>query len=103
MDELTAAVDLAERVARIARGLNIETVLIGAYALAVHNVVRGTGDIDLASAVSVQDLYLLRRATEDAGYRTLWSSPEDGDPLGGVLRIWEREDEDEIRSTRSTW
>lgn len=96
MDERTAAVDLAERVAQIARGLEIETVLIGAYALAVHHFVRGSSDIDLASSVNVQELYLLRRAATDAGYQTDWTSPEDGDPLGDVLRIWEREDEDGI-------
>ena len=43
--------ELAERVAEIARGLGIETALIGATALAVHGYVRGTLDIDLASIV----------------------------------------------------
>ena len=42
---------LAERVAREAASLGIETVLIGAMAMAVFGHVRVTYDVDLASCV----------------------------------------------------
>ncbi len=50
MDAL-APLALAERVAGVARDLGIETALSGASALAAHNYVRGTIDLDFATSV----------------------------------------------------
>jgi hypothetical protein len=93
MDGITSAVDLAERVAQIASGLNIQTVLIGAYALAAHHYVRATADIDLASDVKLDDLRRLEQALREAGLHTELRQPDEEDPLGGVIEIWERVDE----------
>jgi len=87
--------ELAERVAEIARSRGIETALIGASALAIHGYVRGTADIDFASAVNpFQQLPPLRDALEEAGLHARLSLPDDDDPLGGVLRVWREEDDD---------
>ena len=86
--------DLAERIALIAAGLGIETALIGAYALAAHRYVRGTDDIDLASACDFGDLRRLETAVREAGFQTLVRAPDDEDPLGGVLVIWTEIDEE---------
>jgi hypothetical protein len=42
-------VQLAERITLAAGKMGIATALIGATALATHNYVRGTADIDLAA------------------------------------------------------
>jgi hypothetical protein len=86
---------LAERVAAVARGLGIETAIIGAAALAVHNYVRGTNDVDFAAATSAYEkLPELERALRDLGLNARIRLPDDSDPLGGVVRVWEREDDD---------
>lgn len=94
MDERSRAVDLAERVATIARGLRIETALIGAYALAAHGYVRATRDIDLASSTELEDLRRLRTQVEAEGLNAVLRTPDDQDPLGGVLVVWLYEDAD---------
>src|SRR5687767_11226434 len=87
-------VDLAERVATLAQSLRIETVLIGAYAMAAHHYVRATSDIDLATVVPMDDLKALENAVHAAGLfaRLIW--PDEADPLGGKLVVWEQADED---------
>lgn len=94
MVEPTSPVDRAERVALAARQLGIESALIGAYALAVHGVVRATSDIDLATAVQPSLLGDLRRALEETGLHTELRYPDEQDDLGGVLVAWEQVDDD---------
>jgi hypothetical protein len=95
MSEKPPGLELAERVADVARGLGIETALIGALALAVHNYVRATQDADLATHVPLYDLMRLDEALTAAGLKTRLRKPDDEDDLGGVLRVWEHEDDDE--------
>ncbi|HEY4055145.1 MAG TPA: hypothetical protein VGM39_01010 [Kofleriaceae bacterium] len=96
MAETPPAIVLAERVATEARELGIETALIGAVALAAHNYVRATNDADLASSVDpFTKLSQLERRLSQLGLRTRLITPDDEDPLGGVLKVWEREDADE--------
>jgi hypothetical protein len=79
---------LAERVAVIATELGIPTALIGATALAVHNYVRGTADIDLATAVDpFRELPKLQERLESEGLDVELSFPDAEDILGGVLRV----------------
>lgn len=87
---------LAERVASAARELGIETAVIGAIALAAHNYIRGTLDVDLATRVEhIEDLRRLQQKLVALGLETELRTPDDEDPLGGVLEVWEREgDED---------
>lgn len=88
--------DLAEHVAIVAKGLGIETALIGAGALAVHRYVRATQDIDLASCVHpFTALPQLADALRAEGYQVRLTEPDHDDSLGGVLRVWTRLDEDE--------
>ncbi|MDQ3365677.1 MAG: nucleotidyl transferase AbiEii/AbiGii toxin family protein [Myxococcota bacterium] len=89
MSEAASPVELAEHVAATARGLNIETALIGASALAVHGYVRGTSDIDLASMVDpYTELPRLQQALEADGFKTKLNFPDADDDLGGLLRVW---------------
>jgi hypothetical protein len=86
---------LAERVVTVARGLGIETALIGAAAFAVHNYVRATQDVDLATTVNPHTaLRELEQALVGTGLRARLRLPDEDDVLGGVLVVWEREDED---------
>lgn len=94
MDERQTPVELAERVADIARSLGIETALIGAYALAAYHYVRGTTDIDLASNVELERLRALEHDLKSAGFKAALVSPDDEDVLGGKLTVWVDENED---------
>lgn len=87
-------VELAERVATLARDLGIETALVGAYALAVHRYVRGTSDIDLGVTANIGELRALKVSVESVGLSALLTLPDDQDPLGGVLKVWTDVDED---------
>jgi hypothetical protein len=90
-----APFQLAERVAEAARKLGIETALIGAIALAAHNYVRGTDDVDLAVAVDRRTVLRgLEQALIELGLHAELRMPADQDDLGGVLGIWEHEDAD---------
>lgn len=96
MLDLQALLALAERVALAARERGIETALIGAAALAVHGRVRATKDVDLASVVNPYDeLRSLETALQAQQLRTHLRFPDDEDPLGGVLRVWQPDFEDE--------
>ncbi len=95
MDELSL-LGLAERVASAANKLGISTALIGASALAAHNFVRGTRDVDMATAVDPHTtLQKLKTSLEELGLRTKLNLPDDDDHLGGLLQAWEPEHEDE--------
>ncbi len=87
---------LAERVAVAATELGIETALIGAMALAANKFMRGSQDVDLASYVDpFTQLRALERALQAQGLKTKLTTPDDSDDLGGKLKVWEHEDEDE--------
>lgn len=94
MGDETRVVELGERVARFARGIGIETIVIGAYALAIHKVIRASLDFDLGTRVPLEDLYRLRREIEGTGLAIKMNSPDEHDDLGGKLIIWEHVDED---------
>lgn len=85
---------LAERVAEVARALGIESALIGAIALAAHNYVRGTADVDLATNVDPgRALAGLQHGLQAIGLKAELHMPDEDDSLGGLLRIWQAEDE----------
>lgn len=88
---------LAERVATIATEMGIPTALIGATALAAHNYVRGTADIDLATAVDpFRELRQLQERLEGEGLDVELSLPDAEDGLGGVLRIRADADDEDL-------
>jgi hypothetical protein len=81
-------IGLAERISAVALELGIPTALIGAMALAAHNYVRGTADIDLATAVDpFRELRMLQRRLEAEGFYTELNLPDAEDSLGGLLRV----------------
>lgn len=93
--QIAHPIRLAERIATTARELGIETAVIGAMALAAHKYLRATKDVDLATAVDIYpDLRDLRDRLGEMGLSTRLTTPDDQDDLGGVLRVWEREDEE---------
>lgn len=94
MSDEATVVELGERVARLARELGIDTMVIGAYAMAIHNYVRGSLDFDLGTRIGLDELYRLRRAVDADGLSTRLNSPDEYDDLGGKLIIWNRQDED---------
>lgn len=97
MGEPSGQLRLAEQVAETARRLGIETALIGAAALAVHNYLRGTQDVDLGSAVDPGvHLVSLERELAAQGLHTQLRLPDETDPLGGVLAVWQIEDDDGV-------
>ena len=84
---------LAARVAAEAEKMGIKTALIGSAALAVHGYARGTEDIDLAASVRpLSQLDALARVLRVAGLGTELRYPDDDDPLGGVLVVWDLSD-----------
>ena len=90
-------IQLAERVAVVAAELGIPTALIGATALAAHNYVRGTADIDLAAAVDpFRQLRQLQERLAAEGLHAELSLPDEEDGLGGVLRIRAHADDDDL-------
>ncbi len=85
----------AEVVAAAAEELGIRTAIIGAMALAAHNYVRATADIDLASfADPFEELPRLVQKLESLGFRASLNALDEEDALGGVVRVWESEDDD---------
>lgn len=78
---------LASEVARIASGLNIDTAVIGGFALAAHNYVRATEDFDLGTDTSIFKLRDLDKALRAAGYVTELREPDEDDDLGGVIDV----------------
>ena len=89
-------IQLAERVAAVASELGMSTALIGATALAAHNYVRGTADIDLAIAVDpFKELRLLGDRLKRDGFLTELNLPDAEDSLGGVLRVWATSEADD--------
>lgn len=90
-------VQLAERITVAAGKMGITTALIGATALAAHNYVRGTADIDLAAAVDpFRELRRLRESLEAEGLHAELSLPDADDSLGGVLRVRAQADDDDL-------
>jgi hypothetical protein len=93
--EEPASFHLAERVASVALELGIESAVIGALALAAHNYVRATMDTDLATSVDVfTQLKALEDRLREQGLRVELRLPDEDDPVGGVLQVWEQEDDD---------
>jgi hypothetical protein len=84
-----AALQLAGEVSRALESRGIQSLLIGAIALAAHGYVRGTADVDLAIAIAPQrlaevaDHLLAQLKSVDVDV----SMPDGADPLGGVINV----------------
>ena len=81
-------VALALRVAKEAESHKIKTAIIGAAALAHHNYPRATYDIDLGACTDFNSrLRRLAQNLEQQGLNVTLISPDDDDPLDGVLQV----------------
>ncbi len=78
---------LARDVAAELHGAKVETALIGAGAMAVHNFPRQTEDLDLVLSVPVQRFRTLADTLRARGFEVELAEPDAQDPLGGVLTV----------------
>jgi hypothetical protein len=56
---------------------NVEYLIIGGYAVAVHGYVRATGDIDIWIKISVENAEKIVQVLKDFGFSSLKLTPED--------------------------
>jgi len=78
----------AEQIAAILKNDHqTETLVIGAVALASHNYIRYTQDINLGTNAPLETLRALKDTLIHEGYSVLLREPDGNDPLGGVLDI----------------
>jgi hypothetical protein len=78
---------VAERVGEILHRQQIEAVVIGAMALAVHGYPRLTKDFDLAIGVLPGELQRIAEALREEGWSVEVHTPDANDPLGGVIDV----------------
>ncbi|MBI2377254.1 MAG: hypothetical protein HYV07_24855 [Deltaproteobacteria bacterium] len=97
MAELDRVLALAQRVAREAHALGIDTALIGAMALARHGFVRGTSDVDLGACVTLARLAELAARLRELGLIADLRRPDLADPLNGVLDARAQADDEPIQ------
>ncbi len=84
---LAATLAVAERVVALLRARGIDSVVIGAMALAVHNHPRATEDLDLAVAIDPAQLKALADELRALGWDVELRMPDADDPLGGVVDV----------------
>lgn len=77
----------AEDVARILERCGVGCVVIGAVAMAAHQYVRLTHDIDLGVNADVQQLREIAECLGAEGYTAELREPDGQDPLGGVMDV----------------
>ncbi len=87
MSHPEAILDAAETVAGILQELQIDSVVIGALALAAHHYVRFTEDIDLGINTDVKSLRQIAEALQGRGFEIELREPEADDPLSGVIDV----------------
>lgn len=77
----------AEEVANILAENQIESVVIGAIAMAAYHYVRFTEDIDLGVAAETQLLSEVATKLEEKGYEVDYRVGDIDDPLAGVIDV----------------
>lgn len=82
-----SAIEAAEQVAGILKRHQVDTVVIGAMALAAYHYVRLTHDVDLGVNADVPTLRRLAESLRQAGFAAELREPDEADPLGGVLDV----------------
>ncbi|WP_426756689.1 hypothetical protein [Myxococcus sp. Y35] len=81
-------IEVAEQVVELLKRHDVPAIVIGAAAMAAHHYVRQTEDLDLAINVDPFKSFRQLEATLRAhGFEVTFEYPDDGDALGGVLRI----------------
>ena len=87
MTDPDALLQAAETVARVLERHQIETIVIGAVALAAHHYVRQTEDVDLGINVPLAQLEQIANSLRDEGFQVKINAADSDDPLGGVIDI----------------
>lgn len=82
-----ATLRTAERVVVFLHGQGIPSVVIGGIALAAHNYVRFTEDVDLGIDADLPSLRALVIALQKEGFTADLREPDGDDPLGGVIDV----------------
>lgn len=82
-----AILEAAEETARILKQHGVESVVIGAIALAAYHYVRQTEDIDLGVNTDLSTLKKVVQSLSAFGYQAELREPDGSDPLGGVIDI----------------
>lgn len=77
----------AEQVVAILKQHKIDSVVIGAVALAAHHYVRHTQDIDIGVSAALPVLQKVTESLNAAGLTAELSAPDADDPLGGVVNV----------------
>jgi hypothetical protein len=77
----------AEAVLAVLKSHQIDAVMIGAMALAVHGYPRETVDLDLAVACPPRDLHRVAQDLIARGMTAEVRDPDGDDPLGGVIDV----------------
>jgi len=81
------ALDEAERIGEILERDGVQVIVIGAIALAAHQYVRFTNDVDLGVNITVSQMAHLQKVLQEQGYTTEFREPDAADPLGGVIDV----------------
>jgi hypothetical protein len=84
---LETTLRVAERVAEVLRAHQIDSIVIGGMALAVHKYPRDTDDFDLAVATPPATLRSVAQDLRGEGWEVELREPDGDDPLGGVIDI----------------
>jgi hypothetical protein len=71
----------------ILRQHRLDAVVIGAVALAAHQYVRQTEDIDLGISSDLATMRAVANSLREAGYTVALREPDADDPLGGVIDV----------------
>ncbi|MGY8689175.1 MAG: hypothetical protein ACKVHP_15745, partial [Verrucomicrobiales bacterium] len=82
-----AILDAAETVAAILKEFQVDTVIIGALALAAHHYVRFTEDIDLGINTDIKTLRQIADALREKNLQVELREPDADDPLSGVIDV----------------
>jgi hypothetical protein len=85
--DMDAALREAETISSILQQEGVESVVIGAIALAVHRYVRYTQDVDLGVNADLKQMRRLVEVLQAKGYDAVFHEPDGDDPLGGVIDI----------------
>ncbi|WNG29593.1 hypothetical protein F0U62_40535 [Cystobacter fuscus] len=82
-----ASAALAEQLLVVLQRYNIEPIVIGGVALAAHNYLRATDDLDLGINATLTLLRAVRDELERRNYRVELREPDGDDPLGGTIDV----------------
>ncbi len=87
MKETVPILYAAEQVFEILKQHRIDTVVIGAVALAAYHYVRHTRDMDLGVNADLADLRKVLKTLHERGFTAELHEPDGADPLGGVIAV----------------